>query len=637
MATPSPPPPVKPDLRPAPPPPQPSQPSPTVEQEHQHHLPIAPNLPTQTPSQPQQQQQQKLPDFINYIADLRNLSPALSAFHRRYDELHEHLDFIRTSIDSQLLQLLDTEVLPNVEILPPADQSVLAPIVEELGKSEEQQSQDDVTPESSQSEIETICKTMCFRSLRKYIISNLSNLAKLREEVPLALKLASNPAKLVLDCFGRFFLQGIKAYYKDSPMIPSRKASVLVLEYFLLMGFDSGEIEDAVKQEAESSAVDWKKRLMTEGGLVKACETDARGLLLLIGCFGIPKVFKYEDIWDLIRAGNVIEISDVLRRSNVLLTKIPDIIEWMVKNKMEVEAVDVMYTFGMESRFLPVKILKSFLLEGKQTWKKTKQASEGSVSIVNNGNKRQLADMKLVLKCLKDHKMDPSKVLNGWHLEEKISKLEKKISELDKKIKEQVKSKRKEADEAGPSHKAKSQDLKRARVADSRPHVDYIERNLLDGGIPQFSNTYSAYSSLAGPKAGIRVAEVLTPGSYATAFHGGIPVDRVGQISNYSSVQPYGWRGEASLNERLVSRSYVEPSAHGANGLYGAAATVAESYAGLSNPSSIGASYRTSTSDLYQFADTIVDRETYGGSRTGASATIPPLPIASAHHPTYYY
>ncbi|KAI8529314.1 hypothetical protein RHMOL_Rhmol12G0215800 [Rhododendron molle] len=532
MATPSPPPPVKPDLRPSPPPPQPSQPSPTVEQEHQHHLPITPNQPTQTPPQPQQQQQQKQPDFINYIADLRNLSPALSAFHRRYDELHEHLDFIRTSIDSQLLQLLDTE---------------------------------------------------------------------------------------------------------DSPMIPSRKASVLVLEYFLLMGFDSGKIEDAVKQEAESSAVDWKKRLMTEGGLVKACETDARGLLLLIGCFGIPKVFKYEDIRDLIRAANVIEISDVLRRSNVLLTKIPDIIEWMVKNKMEVEAVDVMYTFGMESRFLPVKILKSFLLEGKQTWKKTKQASEGSVSIVNNGNKRQLADMKLVLKCLKDHKMDPSKVLNGWHLEEKISKLEKKISELDKKIKEQVKSKRKEADEAGPSHKAKSQDLKRARVADSRPHVDYIERNLLDGGIPQFSNTYSTYSSVAGPKTGIRVAEVLTPGSYATAVHGGIPVDRVGQISNYSSVQPYGWRGEASLNERLVSRSYVEPSAHGANGLYGAAATVAESYAGLSNPSSIGASYRTSTSDLYQFADKIVDRETYGGSRTGASATIPPLPIAPAHLPTYYY
>lgn len=154
-------------------------------------------------------------------------------------------------------------------------------------------------------------------------MSNLSNLSKLREEVPLALKLAPNPAKLVLDCFGRFFLQGIKAYYKDSPMIPSRKASVLILEYFLLMGFDSGEIEDAVKQEAELSAVDWRKRLVIEGGLVKACETDARGLLLLIGCFGIPKVFKYEDIRDLIRAGNVREISDVLRRSNVLLTRIP--------------------------------------------------------------------------------------------------------------------------------------------------------------------------------------------------------------------------------------------------------------------------------------------------------------------------
>lgn len=68
--------------------------------------------------------------------------------------------------------------------------------------------------------------------------------------------------------------------------------------------------------------------------------------------------------------------------SSSLYTSVTDIIEWMTKKKMEVEAVDIIYTFGMESRFLPGKILKAFLLESKQTWKKTKQASEGSVSIV---------------------------------------------------------------------------------------------------------------------------------------------------------------------------------------------------------------------------------------------------------------
>lgn len=68
--------------------------------------------------------------------------------------------------------------------------------------------------------------------------------------------------------------------------------------------------------------------------------------------------------------------------SSSLYTSVTDIIEWMTKKKMEVEAVVIIYTFGMESRFLPGKILKSFLLESKQTWKKTKQASEGSVSIV---------------------------------------------------------------------------------------------------------------------------------------------------------------------------------------------------------------------------------------------------------------
>lgn len=186
-------------------------------------------------------------------------------------------------------------------------------------------------PQPRKSELENLCKMMSSRGLRKYLATNLSDLPKLREEVPKALKLAMNPAKLVLECVGKFFLQGCRAYTKDSPMIPAREASVFMLECFLLMmgmndthgvGNEVVTIEKEVKDEAENSAMAWRKRLLVEGGLHKACEIEARGLFLLVSCFGIPTSFKIEDIRDLLRASNTKEILGILQRSNVLMYKL---------------------------------------------------------------------------------------------------------------------------------------------------------------------------------------------------------------------------------------------------------------------------------------------------------------------------
>lgn len=106
-------------------------------------------------------------------------------------------------------------------------------------------------------------------------------------------------------------------------MIMSREASIFALECFLLMESDSLVIKDKVKVEAETAAVAWRKRLQSEGGLIKACEIDARGLLLLISCFGIPDVFTSEDIKNLIRSSNAKGISGALRLSSFLLARIP--------------------------------------------------------------------------------------------------------------------------------------------------------------------------------------------------------------------------------------------------------------------------------------------------------------------------
>lgn len=184
-----------------------------------------------------------------------------------------------------------------------------------------QTSSEEKDSKSPDSQLETLCKTMCGKELRSYIVSQLPEKNTLREELPKALKLAPNAAKLVLSCMGDFFAKRGKAFDKDAQMISTREASALVLECFLLMGFDV--IDEGVKEEAAQAAVIWRRRLVDERGIRKASAMDARGLLLLIGCFGIPQIFHDEDVRDLIRVSNIREISTALRKSNVLMAKIP--------------------------------------------------------------------------------------------------------------------------------------------------------------------------------------------------------------------------------------------------------------------------------------------------------------------------
>lgn len=278
--------------------------------------------------------QKQKPEFMKSVVELDGLSIAIHSFTRRLDELQKHLEFIENTIESRSKQLLliENTNLVVVETITEEEEEKAAAAAAQGGEGEgegEAEGEGEVPSSSSRgtkSEVEYLCEMMCSRSLRKYIVSNMSDEAKLREEVPAALKFAPKPAKLVLDCIGRFYLQGSKAYTKNSPMIPARQASLLILEFFLLSDNVNVEsLNEKEKDEAHSAALAWRKRLVTEGGLSRATPIDARGLLLFIASFGIPSRFSNQDLRDLILLTilSTQNISTALRRSPLLLARIP--------------------------------------------------------------------------------------------------------------------------------------------------------------------------------------------------------------------------------------------------------------------------------------------------------------------------
>nr|XP_027118742.1 inactive protein FRIGIDA-like [Coffea arabica] len=178
---------IKAEHDPNPPPPQPETATPINQEPQPTTITSLPSRPSQTPSSPP-----LVPSFLNSITYLRDLSAALEAFNSCYYNLQAHLDSINSTLDSQLslqksnLSSPHREILPIIPLPPPTSTrppSNPSPVKEkEKGKGK-----------SCQSELESLYTLMSSRGLRKYIVTNIGESDKLREEVPKALELSPNP------------------------------------------------------------------------------------------------------------------------------------------------------------------------------------------------------------------------------------------------------------------------------------------------------------------------------------------------------------------------------------------------------------------------------------------------------------
>ncbi|KAJ7945193.1 FRIGIDA-like protein [Quillaja saponaria] len=613
-------------------------------------------LPPSSSEKQNQNQKDKEEDvsakLVKSVNELGNLSDSIHLFKRRFDELQKHLDFIEKAIDTRSQELSLPSTTQNTA--PSSQANALAALPpkpnSDAGKEKKTDSDSNLKPKpetcdvyrSHDDEVQSLCQSMCSRGLRRYVVSRLSYAAKLRLLVPEAIKCAPNPAKLVFECMGRFFLQGSKAYTKDSPMVSSRQASILILELFLLSGCVKTQIkvDPSLKEEASSAAISWRKRLVVEGGIHQACEEDARGLLLLVASFGIPNVFKIEDITDLILLSNPREISNALCQSHVLLKKVPDIIEGMMRKGMAVEAVDVADTFGLEGKYSPKTIFTSFLQKSEEAWKRTRQGTHSPPVVLKKADEKHLAALKSVAKFLEDHKIDPLELLPGWKIKEKIINLEKDISDFKKKMEDKVILKRK-IDGIEPSNKLNSPDIKRPRITAKllSPSVSFLQEqkigplmdgkssyyesmavNMLDGRDSSHWNNYPALPTVQfgsiesvtgttvangsglhatvgnGMSAGVGV---LSPASFSR-LHGEMVSDEIGRMMN-NNVPLYRCQGigeSAILNDNSVGQSLGgQPASTRVNSFYALSSSI-QGFVGMRDHSCMG-------SDLYSFADAL--------------------------------
>lgn len=154
-----------------------------------------------------------------------------------------------------------------------------------------------------------LCGDMDSTGLHKFVSDNRKNLASLKEEIPMALKAAANPASLVLDSLEGFYPMEAPTTdgKKDANLLGMRRTCIMLMECLsiLLSGLDPnslGAVLSAnVKHRAKSIAEGWNPLLETLD--MDACNgnsLEAHAFLQLLATFAIVSDFKEAELSRLI-------------------------------------------------------------------------------------------------------------------------------------------------------------------------------------------------------------------------------------------------------------------------------------------------------------------------------------------------
>ncbi|KAG0483294.1 hypothetical protein HPP92_011378 [Vanilla planifolia] len=311
------------------------------------------------------------PPFFMAVTHLKKLHNALSVFLHQLDSLNRSFDWISAAIDALVQR--------RCHLL-------------EMEKNEN-------------SKLQVICETMGGKALRNYVINNLSNRGRLRNELLEVLRCVQNPEKLLLEAMGRFYMQGSRSYKNNEQLVSFRCACILLLESYVLTGLATDD--SSVKEEAKTVALAWFKRLINDSSFGDAVAMDSLGLILFLACYGIPEEIGFRELYNLLRQTNLKKKADVFRHSNILVEKIPGVIKELIRADMLVGAAELSCSFELQETFPPLPLLSSFVAKVMQVGKEEPLDHR---PILLEGHVQQLRSLESVTKCLEDYDLDANEL-----------------------------------------------------------------------------------------------------------------------------------------------------------------------------------------------------------------------------------
>ncbi|KAI3875965.1 hypothetical protein MKX03_026201 [Papaver bracteatum] len=296
-------------------------------------------------------------------------------------------------------------------------------------------------------ELTQFCAQMDAKGLLNFIMENRKNIVELREEIPVALKSATEPAQLVLACLEGFYPHLETTTITNSPrqvdkrdgsLQGMRRSCVMLLESvapLLIRGPEDPDAYDHLlspetKQQAKAIADEWKLRLAeADIDASNGNSLEAEAFLQLLATFRIASEFNEEELCKLVLAVARRRQAPDLCRSLGLTHKMPGVIDALISAGKQIDAVHFVQAFKLTENYPPVPLLKTYLKYLRRNSQGRITAAGGAVGVQNEANSQELAALKAVIKCVEDYKLEAEYPLNP--LQRREAQLEK--SKADKK------------------------------------------------------------------------------------------------------------------------------------------------------------------------------------------------------------
>ncbi|XP_020238292.1 FRIGIDA-like protein 3 [Cajanus cajan] len=151
----------------------------------------------------------------------------------------------------------------------------------------------------------------------------------------------------------------------------------------------TNSISEDIKDRAKAVAEAWKPRLdALDMDASNGNSLEAHAFLQLVASFGIASGFDEEELSRLIPMVSRRRQTADLCRFLGLSEKMPGVIEVLVNNGRQIDAVNLAFAFDLTEQFSPVSLLKSYLKDARKASSPVK--SVNSSPTMHAGSKAKL-------------------------------------------------------------------------------------------------------------------------------------------------------------------------------------------------------------------------------------------------------
>ncbi|XP_043724680.1 FRIGIDA-like protein 4a [Telopea speciosissima] len=418
----------------------------------------------------------KLEDQKNLLITCSDLWKHLS---KHFSSLEESLLEKSKALDSKI-ETLDSESKKTLQGLEerensiPERESAAIALVEEQKAAALSTFEQTVsgTPELPEA-LRSICRKMDPTSLLRFMVANRKESVALKTEISQAIAESVDPPRLVLDAMEDFISQK-----SGKAGFPDRRWACGMLLQALFPTIESGEksppVAGSIAERAAVVAEAWKVKMDEKdwGGMGPA---EASMFLQMVVGFGLQSKFEEEFLRKLVLGFPSRRDMPKLAAQLGFGEKMKDIIDELVKNGKEIEAVYFASESGLTEQYPPISLVKSYLKNSRRNATMILKNGPYNVAAAEAGA-LELNSIKAIIKCVEDHDLESEFTLET---------LRKRVTQLEK---------------------AKVDRKKNAAVG-SRPHQNKRPRGGSSGSGPsafrpaktgRFSNSYSSFGRRGG-------------------------------------------------------------------------------------------------------------------------------------------